>query len=135
MNKTRALVALLLTALLLPAPLAAQTGGARAPGAPGRDARWLGAGKQGVGTSASLDSKVWFTLHGGALTEVYYPDVTVGNVEKLELVIVHNQTRTIQTESRDTTSQVIPDADSLSFTQINTAKNGEYRIEKKYTVD
>ncbi len=134
MNKTRALVALLLTALLS-APLAAQTGDARAPGAPGKDAQWLSAGKHGVGTSATLDSKVWFTLHGGALTEVYYPDVTVGNVQKLELVIVHGQTGTIQTESRDTTSQVIPDADSLSFTQINTAKNGEYRIVKKYAVD
>ncbi|HEX6625684.1 MAG TPA: glycoside hydrolase family 15 protein, partial [Pyrinomonadaceae bacterium] len=135
MNKTRALVALLLTALLLPAPLAAQTGEARAPGAPGKDAQWLSAGKHGVGTSASLDSKVWFTLHGGALTEVYYPDVTIGNVEKLELVVAHQEFPTVQTETRDTVSRVVPDADSLTFTQINTAKNGEYRIEKRYTVD
>src|SRR5918993_2531060 len=134
MNKTRALVALVLTALLV-APLAAQPGDARAPGAPGKDAQWLGAGKQGVGTSATLDSKVWFTLHGGALTEVYYPDVTIGNVEKLELVIAHGQTGQLQTETRDTVSKVIPDDDSLSFTQVNTAKNGEYRIEKRYTVD
>ncbi len=33
-----------------------------APGAPGKDAQWASAGKQAVGTSASLESKVWFTL-------------------------------------------------------------------------
>src|SRR5215207_2151914 len=134
MNKTRALSALIFAALLLP-PLAAQTGDALAPGAPGGDARWLSAGKQGVGTSATLESKVWFTLHGGALTEVYYPDVTVGNVQQLELVVAHAQTRSLQTETKDTSSKVVPDEDSLSFTQINTAKNGEYRIQKRYTVD
>ena len=54
-----------------------------APGAPGKDAQWATAGKQAIGTSASLESKVWFTLAEGALTEVYYPDVTVANVHKL----------------------------------------------------
>ncbi|MEP6923069.1 MAG: hypothetical protein ABI954_01280, partial [Pyrinomonadaceae bacterium] len=38
----------------------AQTSG-NAPGAPGKDAQWSSAGKQAVGTSASLESKVWFT--------------------------------------------------------------------------
>ncbi len=48
-----------------------------APGAPGKDAYWATAGKQAVGTSANLESKVWFTLAQGVMTEVYYPDVTV----------------------------------------------------------
>ena len=48
-----------------------------APGAPGKDAQWASAGKQGIGTSTTLESKIWFTLQGGALTEVYYPDVTM----------------------------------------------------------
>jgi glucoamylase len=106
-----------------------------APGAPGHDAQWESAGKEGVGTSASLESKVWFTLQGGVMTEVYYPTVDTANVQKLELIIVHAQTGTVETESRDTISQVIPDKDSLSFTQINTAKSGEYKITKKYVTD
>src|SRR5687768_16370758 len=105
MNKTRVLVALLSAALLF-APLSAQTNDTRAPGAPGQDAQWLSAGKQGVGTSATLDSLVWFTLHGGALTEVYYPDVTIGNVQKLELVVAHHEFDTVQTETGDTVSRV-----------------------------
>jgi hypothetical protein len=32
---------------------------------------WLPADKQGFGTSRTLASKVWFTLEGGELSEVY----------------------------------------------------------------
>ena len=41
-----------------------------APGAPGKDAQWSTAGKQAIGTSFNTESKVWFTLAEGALTEV-----------------------------------------------------------------
>ena len=92
-------------------------------------ARWV------LAQSTTLESKVWFTLGGGALTEVYYPTVDTANVQKLELIIVHAQTGRVETETADTVSQVVPDKDSLSFTQINTAKSGEYKITKNYTVD
>ena len=70
-----------LTALVLLTSLAAlraqsvATDNNLAPGAPGHDAQWTNAGKDGVGTSNTPASKVWFTLQGGALTEVYYPTV------------------------------------------------------------
>lgn len=121
--------------VLMASPLFAQTTNNVAPGAPGADAQWESAGKVGVGTSATLESKVWFTLGGGALTEVYYPTVDTANVQKLELIIVHAQTGKVETETRDTLSQVVPEKDSLSFTQINTARSGEYKITKKYTID
>ena len=120
---------------LVPTPPAARTQGGRAPGAPGRDAQWPSAGKEAVGTSNTPASKVWFTLQGGALTEVYYPTVDKANVQKLELVVVHAQTGRVETETADTTSRVVPAADSLSFTQISTARSGEYEIVKEYTVD
>jgi glucoamylase len=121
--------------LFVCAPLFAQTTNNVAPGAPGEDAQWESAGKVGVGTSATLESKVWFTLGGGALTEVYYPTVDTANVRKLELIIVHAQTGRVETETGDTVSRVVPAKDSLSFTQINTAKSGEYKITKSYTID
>jgi hypothetical protein len=68
----------------------AQTGNNLAPGAPGAEARWPSAGKQGVGTSNTLESKVWFTLRGGVLTEVYYPTVDVANSQELQFAIVSN---------------------------------------------
>ena len=107
-----------------------------APGAPGKDAQWATAGKQGVGTSANLESKVWFTLAQGVMTEVYYPDVTVANVHLLQFVVVDPKTKKVETEQTDAIHEVkVLRPDSLSFQQINTAKTGEWKITKTYTTD
>ena len=107
-----------------------------APGAPGKDAQWATAGKQGVGTSANLESKVWFTLAQGVMTEVYYPDVTVANVHLLQFVVVDPKTKKVETEQTDAIHEVkVLRPDSLSFQQINTAKTGAWKITKTYTTD
>jgi glucan 1,4-alpha-glucosidase len=104
-----------------------------APNAPGNDAQWSTAGKQGIGTSASLESKVWFTLAEGVMTEVYYPDVTVANVHLLQFVVVNPKTRKVETEQDDAVHQIkVLRPDSLTFQQINTAKSGEWTITKTY---
>jgi glucoamylase len=107
-----------------------------APGAPGQDAQWATAGKQGVGTSATLESKIWFTLAQGVMTEVYYPDVTVANVHLLQFVVVNPKTKKVETEQDDAIHQIkVLRPDSLSFQQINTAKSGEWKITKTYITD
>ena len=107
-----------------------------APGAPGKDAQWASAGKQGIGTSATLKSKVWFTLQGGVLTEVYYPDVTVANVHLLQFVVVNPKTKKVETERDDAIHKVeVTRSDSLTFRQTNTAKSGEWKITKTYVTD
>ena len=112
------------------------TGQALAPGAPGKDAQWATAGKQGVGTSVTLESKVWFTLAQGVMTEVYYPDVTVANVHKLEFVIVDPKTKKVETEQADAIHEIkVLRPDSPTFQQINTAKSGAWKITKTYTTD
>ncbi len=120
-------------ALILSSAAFAQT---LAPGAPGKDAQWATAGKQGVGTSASLESKVWFTLAQGVMTEVYYPDVTVANVHLLQFVVVNPKTRKVETEQTDAVHKIkVLRPDSLSFQQINTAKSGAWKITKTYATD
>ncbi len=117
-----------LSVLALPA-IFAQT----APGGPGNDAQWASAGKQGVGTSASLDSKIWFTLQGGALTDVYYPNVAVNNVHILQFVVVDPKTKKVETERDDADHEIkVLRPDSLTFQQINTAKSGKWQITKTY---
>lgn len=44
-------------------------------GAPGDEPRWSHAAKQGIGTSATLASRIWFTVWNGILTEIFYPNV------------------------------------------------------------
>src|ERR671933_256939 len=82
-------------ALLLLFP-ARQADDKLAPGRPGKDAQWTSAGKEAVGTSNTTESKVWFTLRGGVMDEVYYPTVDVANTRTLQLVV---------TGCRDTTSE------------------------------
>ena len=71
----------------------------------GKDARWESAGKTAVGTSNTLESKVWFTLRAGVLTEVYYPTVDVGNSRVLEFAVTPcaGGDKRILTEGEDTT--------------------------------
>lgn len=107
-----------------------------APGGPGKDAQWATAAKQGVGTSATAKSKVWFTLAQGVLTEVYYPDVTVANVHLLQFIVVNPKTKKVETEQDDAIHQIrVTRPDSLTFQQINTAKSGEWKITKTYVTD
>lgn len=96
----------------------------------------MSAAKDAVGTSNTLDSKVWFTLGGGTLTEVYYPTVDVANVQMLQFVVASVDGKRVEVESEDTTHRIeILDARALSFRQTNTARSGAYAITKTYTVD
>lgn len=107
-----------------------------APGAPGQDAEWLSAAKQAVGTSANPESKVWFTLANGVLTEVLYPNVQTAQTQMLQFVVVNPKTKKVETEWDDAHHQIKAlRPDSLSFQQINTAKSGEWKITKTYATD
>jgi glucoamylase len=100
----------------------------------GKDAKWESAGKQGVGTALNRQSKIWFTLQGGSLTEVFYPTADNANVQYLQFVVVNTKTKTIETERDNAAHQIkITDPNSLSFEQTNTTKNWEIR--KTYATD
>jgi glucoamylase len=116
--------------------LFAQTTNGLAPGAPGRDAHWPSAAKNGFGTSNTLDSKVWFTLNNGVMTEVFYPTLDVPNVQMLQLILATVDGQRIETEAEDTTHRIeVLDPAALTFRQINKAKSGAYTIEKTYVTD
>src|SRR6266566_1104326 len=100
--------------LFCPPALFSQEASQAAPGAPGADAHWLSAAKNGFGTSNTTQSKVWFTLTDGILSEVYYPTLDVPNVQKLELIIVHGSE--VQTENADTIHRTeVLDERALTF--------------------
>jgi len=96
--------------------------------------QWPTAAKNGFGTSTTLESKVWFTLAGGIMTEVFYPTIDAPQVKTLQLN-VRGDYRT-ETEANDTIHRLeLPTPDSLTFRQINTAKSGHYTITKTYVTD
>jgi glucoamylase len=129
-------VLLILLLVLSCSTLPAQATNRPAPGAPGHDAHWMSAAKNGFGTANSVASKVWFTLNDGVMTEVYYPTLDVPNVQMLQLIVVTPEGK-VETESENTTHsiEVTDNARSLSFQQENRAKSGAYVILKSYVTD
>ncbi|HJQ28542.1 MAG TPA: hypothetical protein VJ827_04330, partial [Rubrobacter sp.] len=106
-----------------------------APGAPGDRAVWTPADKDGFGTSTTTSSKAWYTLNNGELTEVYYPDLGTPSVRDLQFVVSDGKTFA-ERETEATNQQVqLVDGRSLEYRQVNTDKDGKYRITKTYVTD
>jgi glucoamylase len=105
-----------------------------APGAPGARALWTAGNKDGFGTSTTLGSKVWYTLGGGELTEVYYPDLGTPAVRDLQFVVTDGQS---WIERREDAGHAVglTDSRSLSYQQVNADPQGRFRITKTYTTD
>lgn len=115
-------------------PLFGQATNRLAPGAPGSDAHWPSAAKNGFGTSNTVASKVWFTLNNGVMTEAFYPRLDVPNSQTLQLIVCDK--RGCQTEAEDMDHEMrVVDPHSLSFQQINKPKDNSYRITKTYATD
>ena len=128
-----ALVALAIAAVAPAAAGAAPS--STAPGAPGAKAFWTPANKQGFGTSMTTQSKVWHTLQGGELTEVYYPDLSTPALRDLQLIVTDGKTFTDRETDATTQHVELVDKHSLTYRQVNTAKSGRYRIVKTYVTD
>lgn len=106
-----------------------------APGAPGERATWASGAKQGVGTSTSRESPVWFTLGEGAINEVYYPAVDRANTRLVELVL-SDGAGFFERETLDADHRIeIPDGRALVFRQVNTSRSGRYRVSKTIFTD
>ncbi|MCU1425390.1 MAG: glucoamylase [Microbacteriaceae bacterium] len=106
-----------------------------APGAPGEQATWTTGAKQGVGTSTTTESPVWYTLSEGTLAEVYYPRVDVANSRSLELIVTDGKTFA-DLESTHTEHEIeLVDPKALVYRQINTDLDGRYEISKTYYTD
>jgi len=107
--------------------------GGVAPGAPGERPTWTNGDKQGVGTSATLESKAWFTLGDGALTETYYPTLDRAQTRLLELVVVDAAGR-LERETAAAARRVEAAAEgALAFRQINEGR--AFRITKTTFTD
>lgn len=125
----------LLTGMLGPAQSSgAASPGGRAPGDPGHEATWTEADKTGFGTARTRASNVWFTLQRGRTSEVFYPDLSTPSVRSLELVVTGDGFSDRQsTDMRHRTTR--PDARSLTFRQVDTDRQGRYRIVERVVTD
>ena len=114
--------------------LASGSAAQNAPNGPGDIPTWTTGGKEAVGTSTSLDSKVWFTLQGGILTEVYYPRLDTANVRTLEFAVSDGKRVWVESKDMVHTLERISDS-ALLYRQTSSEPGGKFQITKTYATD
>src|SRR6266581_3395727 len=135
MKASVVLASTLLLATMVPAAPAAAAPTDTAPGAPGAVSHFDLARKDCVGTAAQRSSKVWYTVAGGVLSDVYSPTVDNTNVETMQFLVTDGRTFT-DLQTRDTTYTVRTlDASGLSCEVTSTARSDRYRIVAQYVTD
>jgi glucoamylase len=108
---------------------------APAPDGPGSLSHFDLARKDCVGTAANRSSKVWFTVAGGMLSDVYSPTVDNTNVETLQYEVTDGSTFT-DLQSRDMTYSVRSlDPSGMACEVTAKAKSGRYTIVTRYATD
>lgn len=104
-------------------------------GRPGLAPNWASGSKQGVGTSASARSRVWFTIARGIITEVYYPRVDIANTRDLQFLVTDGRSF-FHEEQRDLSHSIeYVDPKSLAYRIVTEDPAGRYRIVKHVVTD
>ena len=105
-------------------------------GAPGTVSHFDLARKDCLGTARNTTSKVWFTVAGGVLSDVYYPTIDNTNVETLRYLVTDGATFT-DLQGRDTTYTVetLDGTAGMGCRVTTIPANGKYRIVTDYVTD
>jgi len=105
-----------------------------APGGPGAMPTWTAGSKEAVGTATSLNSRVWFTLENGILTEVYYPRLDTADVRTLEFAVSDEHFTWVESKDLKHSLERINN-ESLLYRQTSSDPDGKFKINKTYVTD
>jgi len=105
-----------------------------APGAPGAPSYFDLARKDCVGTAAGPGSKVWYTVAGGVLSDVYEPTIDNTNVSTLQYIVTDGATFT-DLQTRDMSYAVTADASGMSCTVTSTDAAHGFQLVTTYLTD
>jgi glucoamylase len=123
-------LAVAVPAAVAPAAVAATT----APGAPGASSYFDLARKDCLGTAAGPGSKVWYTVAGGVLSDVYEPTIDNTDVSTLQYIVTDGATFT-DLQARDMTYTVAADPTGMACTVTSTDAAHGYRLITTYVTD
>src|SRR5690349_7405218 len=92
----------------------------------GAKSTWTEADKAGFGTARSRGSNVWFTLQGGRVSEVFYPDLSTPSVRTLELAVVGDDF--VDRPTTYAAEVARPDPKSLRYRWSGSGHPNRYRL-------
>ena len=113
---------------------ASATQASAAPGAPGAASYFDLARKDCVGTAADRTSKVWYTVAGGVLSDVYEPTIDNTDVSTLQYVVTDGSTFS-DLQTRDMTYTVAADRSGMACTVTSTDAKHGFRLVTTYITD
>jgi glucoamylase len=91
------------------------------------------ASAQGFGTSVLPDSKVWFTLRDGWLSEAHYPNLKTQNLTSLYFIVTDGKSFAVSERAAEVTKQFAQtNAQALSFQQTNAHAKRKFTLTKRY---
>ena len=116
---------------------ASATQASAAPGAPGAASYFDLARKDCVGTAADRDSKVWYTVAGGVLSDVYEPTIDNTDVSTLQYVVTDGDPKSTfsDLQTRDMTYTVAADRSGMACTVTSTDAKHGFRLVTTYITD
>src|SRR5260370_42013072 len=106
-----------------------------APGGPGAPSHFDLARKDCLGTANNTTSRVWYTVAGGVLSDVYYPTIDNTNVETLQYIVTDGLTFTdLQARGMSYTVQPL-DPGGMECQVTATTKRGACTILTYHSTD
>jgi glucoamylase len=105
-----------------------------APGGPGTMSYFDLARKDCLGTARNTTSKVWYTVAGGVLSDVYEPTIDNTDVQTLQYIVTDGSTFT-DLQTRDMTYTVAADPSGMACTVTATSASHGYRLVTTYITD
>jgi glucoamylase len=104
-------------------------------GAPGIEPRWSHSNKDGVGTAYSGDSRLWYTLWRGTVTEVYFHSIDQPHFRDLEFLLTDGETFFHEEKRHLTAETERPNEHALNYRVRSTAPEGRYALQKDILAD
>src|SRR3984885_15337504 len=110
---------------------------AAANAGPAGAASWTTGNQLAVGTSAGLDSKVWFTVAKGITSEVFYPRLDFPNMEDMQYVVTDGSTFVDLERAGQSHAVSMSTEKGLEYTVTNTdtRPSARHRITSTYITD
>ncbi len=106
----------------------------KAFGGPGAEPHWSHANKQGIGTAYDLESRIWFTVWNGILTEIFYPTIDKPQMRDARFLFVDSTGRFLD-EKHDVNHEIERIAPSQGFRIISSEKAQRFTLVKEVIAD
>ncbi|HTW40429.1 MAG TPA: glycoside hydrolase family 15 protein [Thermoplasmata archaeon] len=99
-------------------------------GAPGITPRWSHSNKDGVGTAYSADSRLWFTLWRGAVTETYFPTIDRPQLRDMQFLLTDGKSFFHEERRHLKSTTERPNDHALGYRIESVAPDRRYRLFK-----